>query len=110
MKVNMSTDEFNKIYDQAISFWPDSILIKSRVFYENGGVDILELNTIHDYVEKKILETQNDSLRFMDWAIFTQLHEIAKYLDVIRPCELNRETVRKIFDENNKTKGSKRGR
>ena len=91
--------KFDDLYESAISHWPSVIHIQSRKLHNNGGATFIELNKLHDKIEENIMKTKNDLLRFMDWAIFAQVHNAAKYLDYVHPSDLNKEVVRKKFEE-----------
>lgn len=99
MKIDQNLIKFDDLYKSAISYWPAEIHIKSRNMYKNGGAIFKEFNELHDKIEEKVIKTNNDLLRFMDWAISTQIHNAAKFLDVVRPYDINKEAIRKKFEE-----------
>jgi len=88
------------IFNKAISFWPNKLIINDGISLTNGGFRSESLVGIHDEVETKILQIENSKLRHMDWAIYTVIHELAKSNTIIFPLNINKERVYSIYRDN----------
>ena len=96
----MSVD-FKKLYEQAISYWPESIFSRDKIALKKGGLRVPCLIKVHDEIEEKIcLIEENYTLRHMDWAIYTVLHGMAKNSDRMKINEINIDEVNLIFHRN----------
>ena len=97
----MKTSKTKSLFELVISYWPDSVLVKDKILFDNGGARIPELIRIHDEIEAKILSGEDDYLlRQMDWAIFTVLHSMAKTTDELIISQLDFKAVEDVYLDN----------
>ena len=94
-------DEFQKLFETVIAFWPDNLPTSDKKLHGSGGASIPLLTAVHDEISKKIESiSDNQFLIQMDWAIYTTLHQAARVQDQIEPRKVDMEAVRNIFNRN----------
>lgn len=99
----MNKYRFKELYAAVITRWPNSIEVKEKVFFDNGGVRIPNLISVHDKISYAMEDDfpedaeENDEYAdwcgFIDWSVFTMLHRLAKENDVVYPHALDEEDV-----------------
>lgn len=93
------------LFNRIIGCYPETISLADTKMYKNGGATIPMLIQLHDEVEEKF--ENSDEERGMDWAIFTALHLKARECINAGNAELstnqiNYQDALRIYEDNSK--------
>lgn len=88
----MNRETFHRIYSEIISLWPETLDVRDRHSFDNGGMRVDNLVAAHDEIDN-FLENQkeySDWYRLVDWTIYQLRHTKIKESDLgtINPRDL----------------------